>query len=117
MRLSTLQRIEGLTDEKAQLIRDIISDEVDPCEVSEAADRWERWCFHRPSDLALQLCAIDDVLGTHGVECIDYRDGRDTWNGPRFSYCNTGDSYAATVCYDHGRGRWVVCGWADLVGG
>jgi hypothetical protein len=70
---------------------------------------------YRPSDngSALhRLDAIDMVLGTCGVEGwadpTDYRHG--------VSYCNTGDTYAATICLiTDGRGtRWYLGSWGDL---
>ncbi len=113
-RTSTLFRIDGMTDTIAASIRGMISGELYPAEESDAADRWRGQCFHEPDHLSLVLCAINDLLDCHGVECVPYADDSSFLRGPRFSYCNTGDSYATTVCYDHGRGRFVVCGWADL---
>jgi hypothetical protein len=49
-------------------------------------------------------------LGTFGVEgdCRENGEGHIT-----LQYLNTGDSYAATICY--WRGRFVVTSWGDIV--
>ncbi len=112
----TLERIEGITEYQIDMIRAMISGKYDPCEVSDACDRWVSACYGTPGDISQILRAADDLLNTHGVEHIGYADDR-VYNHTRFSYCNTGASYAATLCYDYGRGRWVVAGLDDLRGG
>lgn len=83
-----------ITDEEtAEKILDMISGELDPCEVSEHTDQWERQCLHRPADKELILDAIDGLLGTCGVE--GWARPSDMRRG--ISYCNTGDLYALTV--------------------
>lgn len=75
----------------------------------ESAHSWEN---------ALTEC--DAILNTHGVESIEfpgepfYTDEGMRFCG-RYSYCNTGDTYAVTVIRDHKRGTWLVCSWGDLV--
>jgi len=34
--------------------------------------------------------------------------------GERIEYCNTGESYALTLVYHSGRGRYLVASWGDL---
>ena len=62
-----------------------------------------------------KLYMVNRILsGYHGVEIL--RSVNDTmykFNG--ISYLNTGDSYGATLMYDHGRGKWLLACWGDIV--
>lgn len=60
------------------------------------------------------LGRVNNFLGLHGREYIASK--QDTpWVSLGISYCNTGDSYAATLCYDHKSGRVFVSSWGDIV--
>lgn len=65
----------------------------------------------RYSLIELKLWGIDQVLQTHGVESIQ----GDSYRYPDFSYCNTGDTYASTVCYDYIRDKFVVTSYGDWI--
>lgn len=84
--------------------------DVDP-ETSLAVRGWLRHCYHRPSKRELIMRAIDEELGTFGVEAIT--------SGPEqelhANYCNTGDSYAPTVLLCHKRKRFLLTSWGDYV--
>lgn len=54
--------------------------------------------------------AIDRVLETCGVEYMEPGEGA---NSPGFYYCNTGETYAATIIKIRSRFR-VAC-WGDIV--
>jgi hypothetical protein len=99
MRRSDLLKITD--EETADKILGMISGELDPCEVSERTDRWERQCFHRPTDPELILDAACDLLGIGEVQGwtrpSDYTRG--------ISYCNTGDTYALTLALVDGEFR------------
>lgn len=56
------------------------------------------------------LRRIDAILQTCGVEHLIHRNNRLC-----VSYCNNGDSYAPTVCYNLETGSYSVKGWADWV--
>lgn len=75
-------------------------------ETSSAALKYVRACYHRPPLHMVKLYAIDALIETHGVE--GFQEKRLT-----VDYCNTGDSYAATICRVNGRYR--VTSWGDLV--
>ena len=52
--------------------------------------------------------------GFHGVEITrSTYDTQHTFNG--LSYLNTGDTYGSTLLYDHGRGKWLLSSWGDIV--
>lgn len=60
------------------------------------------------------LRKIDEVLRTHGVEYIPSK--KDGWNRAEgIDYCNSGDTYAPTVCYDNSTGNYRVSSWGDIV--
>lgn len=67
-----------------------------------------------------RLEAIDKLLGTFGVEAIrgDWQNGY--WCDIVAAYCNTGDTYAATVIrvrgdYSGWPGRFIVSSMGDFV--
>jgi hypothetical protein len=55
------------------------------------------------------LQAIDCILGTCGVESVSIPGDYDS----ELYYCNTGDSYGTTVCYESATGEWFIWSWAD----
>ena len=87
----------------------LVCGRISPEDVSESAEALARRSLNRPSDVRLTLTAIDDLLDTHGIECIEV-DGEVV-----FEYCNTGDSYYPTVAYDHRNGLYLVASWHDLM--
>jgi hypothetical protein len=62
-----------------------------------------------------KLYIINRLLdGFHGVEIIrSNQDDMHTFRG--ISYLNTGDSYGATVMRDHGRHKWLLTSWGDVI--
>lgn len=76
-----------------------------------ATARYIRSCFNSPSFQHLKLTIADEILGTHGVECIQA--GRNK-KSPAIDYCNSGDTYSATLMYVSGKGYRVGC-WGDIV--
>lgn len=99
----------GITSpEMAAQIIDMMEGTLDPCHVSESADRWVRQCHHRPGNDELIMHAADaELLDTHGVEGVDLPDGR------FMLYCNTGDTYKATLCKVDD--EWCVASWGDVM--
>jgi hypothetical protein len=64
---------------------------------------------------AMHTC--DRLIGTYGVESL-WGKGQDVTSphqGPRYWYCNTGDTYGATLIYDRHQDRAYVGSWGDLV--
>lgn len=96
--------------ETAQTIRHIMDGSVDP-KSFDSVDSWLRQCYNMPNTVELRMCAINEVLGTHGVEAL----GEMTFpNGPHYSYCNTGDTYACTVMYDHHENEFLISDWGSI---
>lgn len=70
---------------------------------------YARQCFNAPATMVLRRMAIDDLLGTHGVEYL----GTSRRTNAEVYYCNAGDSYAATIIFS-GNALRVGC-WGDLI--
>lgn len=84
-----------------------------------ATAAYARQCYSDPYDsrmwrTTMALHAIDQILGTHGVECI----GRCSDDGRQpapIEYCNTGDAYAATLLYRHTTDTLSIGCWDDAM--
>ena len=110
--MTNLTNLKRITDEDtARKILAMINEDLNPCEVSEATDRWAEACYHYPPYHELVMSAADDLLGTCGVESEPTEDF-EPWPPV---YCNTGDSYDATLYYIDG--RYVVTSYATRHGG
>jgi hypothetical protein len=57
---------------------------------------------------------IDDLLGTFGVESLDFEPDNFRKN-PDYLYCNTGDTYAGTVLYSFSQRKYFLWNWGDVV--
>ena len=97
----------SLDVEDARILLSCISGELDPADLDAGAERILQ-CYSWPDAADLTLHVADAILNTHGVEgwvsSDSYTDG--------VSYCNTGDSYAATLILGPD-GCFYVGGWAD----
>lgn len=76
---------------------------------------WIRQCYHEPRRSEQSLAALDELLGTYGVEPISVEGAWiDRYHGNIVaSYLNTGDTYSPTLLLDHGRGRWKLTSWGE----
>lgn len=72
---------------------------------------WVRSCFHEPHSEEVQRRIVDELLDTYGVEYL----GTHKRSGESVYYCNSGDTYAATLIF-HGSNMYIGC-WGDLVEG
>lgn len=68
-----------------------------------------RECFHPPGTRELRRVAINSLIETHGIEYL----GTARSNGEPVYYCNSGDTYDATVIFC-GDSLRVAC-WGDMV--
>lgn len=70
---------------------------------------------YNPQDkLTLALYAIDELLNTCGVEYIESVDDTPTYP-EGVEYCNTGDTYGATLIYDHRDGQWRIADIGTII--
>ena len=110
MRYPSVKTLRLLFGDKAPLARRIIDGRADPCTVSERAAAYQRRCYSPPDRLSLQLVALDELAGTHGVEAI--RKGDETVA----EYLNAGDTYNTTLLYSYvHRDAWQITCWGDFV--
>ena len=98
----------------ARRVRGLMDGSISP-ETSEAGQRWVGQCYHRPSDNELIMCAVDEALGTFGVEAIEGEWIDHYHHNIQAVYCNTGDTYASTVLLCHKRRRFMITSWGDYV--
>ena len=99
-------RIGELTEdpEIQQQILGLVSGNID-AENYENVDRWLRQTYHRPSESASIMTAIDELLDGHGIESFEIGD-------TVVSYVNMGDTYIMTVLFD---GDYHISSWGDYV--
>ena len=68
------------------------------------------------TDNECRMSALNELLGTHGVEAIRTSEFIDRYYFDiRASYLNTGDTYAATILLDHRDEKWRLTSWGDFV--
>jgi len=72
-----------------------------------------RWSMVSDIDRAFHI--MDAALETHGSEFILARGDDPGYTFSGLQYLNTGDPYTPTVIYDHGKGKWEIAAWGDLV--
>lgn len=111
-RLVELLRI---SPEQAKTIRRIIRGPAPTDESTEfpRTVRWIRSCHNMPMPGERRMAAIDEVLGTFGVESIARADSG-VFEAPLLTYCNAGDTYAATIVRHRG-GSYRISSWGDAV--
>lgn len=83
-----------------------------PPELPEATERWIDSSYSRPKRHEIAIHAIDQLIGTFGVEFISFENPGDFVAWPRgIEYCNAGDTYIDTVLYVDG--RYSIGCWGD----
>jgi hypothetical protein len=70
---------------------------------------WVNTCYNSPRASEVKLCALDELLRTHGVEALSTEDAHCA-----AEYLNTGCTYATTILLDHVHGRWRLTSWGDF---
>jgi len=120
-----LSEFRQLSPEEAKLLRALASASDDGEQLKELVDtrvpataNYVRSLHSDPYRSRLwrttvALHAMNEVLGTHGVEGLGPPRGGDY--APPYEYLNAGDTYAGTLIYDRGRDRLFVGSWGDIV--
>lgn len=73
---------------------------------------WLKQCYHWPSVQEVKLAMLNELIGGFGVEAI-FTDG--DMMEPALSYVNMGDTYAATIAYDHREDEFILTSYGDWV--
>lgn len=82
---------------------------------------WADRCFSSPYysprmwRVTTMLYALDELLGTHGVEPMGMGNSRNERHAPAYEYLNAGDTYATTLIYDRDHDRIIISSWGDIV--
>jgi hypothetical protein len=108
-----------ISEETAARIVDLVRERIDYRE-HPAVVAWARECHHDPRESlnARPECimrAIDAELKTYGVEPIRGNHVDRYWDDCQAIYCNTGDTYAATILYDTHDGKYRLTSMGDFV--
>ena len=99
----------SLDVEDARILLACIRGELNPADLPAGEER-VRQCYSTPDDHDITMHVADAMLDTFGVE--GWATDRYNWYSGGVSYCNTGDSYAATLILGPD-GCFYVGGWAD----
>ena len=68
------------------------------------------------ADCSCRLDALNELLGTFGVEPIRTTEHIDRyWFDCRACYLNTGDTYNTTILFDTKKDRFYLTSWGDFV--
>lgn len=110
--------INGVSEDTAEMIVKLLNGSVEPEEVSKKCARFVSAAFFEPRKMEKIMVAVDELLGMCGEEVIE--DGNEYSDFgvhmcPRFSYCNTGDSYATTFVRDHKNREYRIMSYEDMV--
>lgn len=105
-------RMSWLDEQQVKLVRGLIDGSLDPLIVSEQTLGWVTRCYNEPSEIEQIMHAIDSVMGTHGVEAL-YTGYDSNLQHPTAVYCNTGETYNATVVYCYKTDRFLITSWGD----
>jgi hypothetical protein len=110
--IKTLLLISDLTLEDAKAIRKVLQSTsfAEVLGMSTDAERYNSQCYHSPLFSVLKMYAINQLMRTYGVEGF-------TEKGITVDYCNTGETYALTLCRVNNRGKvtYRVTSWGDIV--
>lgn len=101
----------NITPEQADTVRRLIRGEIRTKDETRfpKANAYFRRCHHEPGRLARILECLNEALEMHGVETI----GECRTYGPPAEYLNAGDTYAATLLFDHIAGNFKLTSWGD----
>jgi hypothetical protein len=101
----------NISPEQAATVRGLIRGEIrtKDAERFPKSNAYFAKCYHEPHRLTRILECLNECLETFGVECI----GEVRTYGPPAEYLNTGDTYAATLVFDHIAGNFKLTSWGD----
>jgi len=106
-------RLSTLNKEQIEQVKGLIEGKINPSFYTDV-QIWTRQCYHKPSEDALIMCALNQVMEGYGIETIngEYRNGY--WGNIVAEYVNMGDSYVPTVMYHRDEG-FLIASYGDVV--
>jgi len=101
----------NITPEQADTVRGLIRGEIRTKDVTRfpLANGYFARCYNPPDRLTRILECLNEVLETHGVECL----GEVRTYGPPAEYLNAGDTYTATLLFDHIADNFKLTSYGD----
>jgi hypothetical protein len=104
---------QSVTEDTAREILAILRGDKSPLDVPKVAE-WARQCYHSPKERAPEtiMLAFDALLETYGTEAIW---AESSCTKPVAEYCNSGDTYTATILYDYRRGKFCLTSFGDWI--
>lgn len=125
-----LQAFRSLSPQDAKLIR-ALARAVDAAGITDpleelvdtrvpATSRYAHAMYSNPYRSTLwrvtvALHAMNEILGTYGVEALAVGPRQDSLRPPRYEYLNMGGTYATTLIYDRQAHALAIGSWGDLV--
>lgn len=106
--MKTLQALHWLDDNKRQEIRNLLHGDRDTYSYA-SVNTWVNKCYHEPELVERIMCALDEILGTYGVEALCHN------RELKAVYCNTGETYTTTIVYRYDKDYFQLTSWGDLV--
>jgi hypothetical protein len=103
----------NITPEQAETVRGLIqgtAKTLDPIKFPRS-NAYFSSCYRQPKRLGRVLVCLNELLELHGVESL----GPVQTYGPPAEYLNAGDTYAATLIFDHMAGNFKLTTWADWI--
>lgn len=76
-----------------------------------SVQEWCKGCYHEPKFHERLMCAINEILGGHGVEAM-FRQGM---THPDMEYINMGDTYTTTLIFDYTSNTFKIQSMGDWV--
>ncbi len=118
-RLDWLDKLERLTpDQAATIVRQAMEyaegEGIKPTLNQFTRDAGIRSNLRAGSRVDRALHVMDVALETFGVEYIPSNEDT-VYSAYGLAYLNTGDTYVPTVIYDHGKDKWEITSWGDIV--
>jgi len=105
----------NITEDQALQVKDLLAGKKDPRDYGNVVN-WINQCYNEPYKIELILEACNEVLQGFGVEYIAHcNDGYDFDSLYGLSYVNLGDTYKATVIYNHLKEKFTIGCWGDIV--
>ena len=107
----TLIAALNITPEQAETARGLIRGDIKTRDEERfpRSNAYFRRCYHEPGRLSRILECLNEVLEMHGVESL----GECRTYGPPAEYLNAGDTYAATLLFDHIAGNFKLTTYGD----
>lgn len=106
MDLSALSAL-NIGHARTLLVNGILDGSIEPVHFSSVRE-WRDRLHNEPKDYELKLEALNEALDESGVESL-IEDGKVI-----ASYVNNGETYQATVVYDHEKEEFLITSWGDF---